>query len=109
MGVDSYSAFGARPTAECEGEDTGLHDQLKSAYVYDVSVCGIAVEYCVHETTVAALERGYKVTVLKDLCCSLNPGVTDTNAFEVMLLAGATLCSKTDELEEGEIAEEEDH
>ena len=55
--VEEYSAFGARNDAGCTvGQDVGD----------DVTVCGIASEYCVRESVLDLLEAGRHVTVLAD-------------------------------------------
>ena len=55
--VEEYSAFGARNDAgRTVGQDVGA----------DVTVCGIASEYCVRESVLDLLEAGRHVTVLAD-------------------------------------------
>ena len=55
--VEEYSAFGARNDAGCTvGQDVGD----------DVTVCGIASEYCVRESVLDLLKAGRHVTVLAD-------------------------------------------
>lgn len=55
--VEEYSAFFGRNTdGRCLGENTSSH----------IYVGGIALEYCVKETVLAFLEKGIRVTLLRD-------------------------------------------
>lgn len=54
--VEEYSSF-------CNPELDRYLEREKIGHVY---VCGLATEYCVKQTALDALKRGYRVTVLSD-------------------------------------------
>jgi nicotinamidase/pyrazinamidase len=56
--MDEYSAF----------DNPLLGAAIERAGVKEVEICGLARDYCVEATAEAARQRGYKVTVLEDLC-----------------------------------------
>ncbi len=81
----AYSGF--------EGKDpagTGLADWLRARGITDVDVCGIATDYCVRATTLDAVEEGFGVRLLSDLCAGVAPASSRT-ALEEMRTAGAVL------------------
>ena len=84
--VDSYSGFfdNGRRAA------TGLSNWLKSQTVSELSVCGLATDYCVKFTVLDALREGLRVTLLADACRGVNltPGDVD-RAIGEMKNAGA--------------------
>jgi nicotinamidase/pyrazinamidase len=60
--VDSYSGFydnGHR-------EDTGLAEYLRANSITQVSVCGVAADYCVKYTVLDALKEGFDTTLFWD-------------------------------------------
>ena len=59
---ETYSAF----------EDTDLADRLRSMGVTDTVVVGLATDYCVKHTALAAKEAGFGVTVVADGCRAVN-------------------------------------
>lgn len=70
--VDSYSAFfdnGRRRT-------TGLAGYLRARGVTDLTVCGLATDYCVRFTALDALDAGFEVTLALAACrgVELAPG-----------------------------------
>jgi nicotinamidase/pyrazinamidase len=77
---DCYSAF----------DETDLAQQLQSANVDEVLVGGLATDYCVKATVLAALEEGFSVKALKNAMrpVDLNPGDGE-KAIEEMRMAGA--------------------
>ena len=86
--VDSYSGFfdnGHRGS-------TGLSDWLRSRGVTEISVCGLATDYCVKFTVLDALREGFRVTLLADACRGVNLTPGDVGlAIEEMRLAGAVV------------------
>ena len=52
--MDTYSAFG------CPLEDTKLAETLKDKNVERVYVCGLAFDYCVGNTDLNAVEKGFE-------------------------------------------------
>lgn len=86
--IDSYSGFydNGRRAA------TGLADWLRERGVTEVSVAGLATDYCVKFTVLDALREGFKVRVLTQACRGVNltPGDVD-RALAEMQAAGAVL------------------
>jgi nicotinamidase/pyrazinamidase len=70
--IDSYSGFfdNARRKA------TGLGDYLKERGISDVSICGLATDYCVKFTALDSLWLGFATQLIEDGCrgVELNPG-----------------------------------
>lgn len=85
--VMSYSAFGS----------TNLAKELYKRKVVEVSVAGIATEYCVKETVLDALRYNFKVSILSDLIRSVDIHPEDSlRAIEEMVSAGASLMTSFD-------------
>ena len=61
-GRDAYSGF----------QETTLDRELKKRNIRKVFVAGLATDYCVKQTALDALKRGYEVTVLTDLVAAVN-------------------------------------
>ncbi|ORY83604.1 Isochorismatase-like protein [Protomyces lactucae-debilis] len=60
--VDSYSAF-----SDCLGiEETGLEQYLQEHNIRRILCVGIAEDYCVFETALAAGQRGFETAVLRE-------------------------------------------
>jgi nicotinamidase/pyrazinamidase len=70
--IDSYSGFfdNARRKA------TGLGDYLKERGATDVSICGLATDYCVKFTALDSLWLGFATQLIEDGCrgVELKPG-----------------------------------
>ena len=62
--IDSYSAFFENDRTT----PTGLHGYLQDLGVRNVTVAGLATDYCVHDSVVDAVELGYRVTLVEDGC-----------------------------------------
>jgi nicotinamidase/pyrazinamidase len=86
--VDSYSGLfdnGRR-------NSTGLAEYLQSRGVADVSVCGLATDYCVKFTALDAAREGFRVTLIEDACRGVNLQAPDVEAaVEEMRAAGITV------------------
>lgn len=83
--VNSYSGFfdnGQRNT-------TGLEDFLKEKGITEVSILGLATDYCVKATALDAVKLGFKTEVLLKGCRGVDftPGDVD-RAIEEMKTAG---------------------
>ena len=91
-GEDGYSAFSVRQPLSGERADTGLDGLLRHRGVGRVVVVGLATDYCVKETALDAVGRGYGVTVPTDLvrAVDLEPGDGD-RALREVAAAGAVL------------------
>ena len=84
-GRPAYSAF--------EGNTPGgaaLVDVLRKAKVRHIDIVGIATDHCIRATALDAIERGYTVTVLADLCVGVAPNTTIAAVAE-MSAAGVTI------------------
>ena len=84
---EGYSAF--------DGHTAGgqsLADDLRSHDIRRLFVGGIATDYCVKETVLDALTRGFRVTVLSDAITGIEAHPGDVQAaLDAMQAAGATL------------------
>jgi nicotinamidase/pyrazinamidase len=80
--TDCYSAF----------DETDLDLQLRRLGVNEVWVGGLATDYCVKNTVLDALRKGYKVKALKDAmrAVDVQPGDGE-RAIEEMKAAGAEI------------------
>jgi nicotinamidase/pyrazinamidase len=94
--IDSYSAFfdnGHR-------QKTALDDWLRAHAITEITVLGLATDYCVKFTVLDALKLGYQVNVITDGCRGVNLHAQDSaQAFMDMAAEGATLYTLADWLE----------
>ncbi len=86
--IDSYSGLhdnGHRAS-------TGMGEWLQAQGVLELSIAGVATDYCVKFTVLDALAEGFKVNVLTSACRGVNlqPGDVD-RALAEMQTAGATI------------------
>ncbi|MFV0406718.1 MAG: isochorismatase family protein [Propioniciclava sp.] len=65
----AYSGFEGRD----HRRDLGLADYLRAAGITQISVCGIATDYCVSATALDAAAAGFDTTVLMDLTAAVTP------------------------------------
>lgn len=63
-GEPAYSGFQGHSVRHLE---LSLDDYLRQYGISELDVCGIATDYCVAQTVLDALDRGYKVRVLSSL------------------------------------------
>ena len=84
--TDCYSAF----------DETDLAKQLHEHGVEEVLVGGLATDYCVKSTVIAAIDNGFKVKALKNAMrgVELKPGDSD-RAIEEMRAAGAEIMTRS--------------
>jgi nicotinamidase/pyrazinamidase len=84
--VDSYSGF----LDNDQKHETGLRAFLQQKGVDELTVVGLATDYCVKFTVNDACKFGFDVTVLKDGCRAVNLDAKDgERAFADMKSAGA--------------------
>ena len=85
--ADGYSAF----------DDTDLGSQLRKAGIQELVVGGLATDYCVKNTVLDAVDRGFRVKAVKDAMrpVELQPGDGE-RAIEEMRAAGAEIVSTDD-------------
>ena len=95
--LDSYSAL----FDDDHRRSTGLIEYLRERGVDEVSVLGLATDYCVRATVLDALQEGLRVQVVTDGCRGVNlqPG-DDQRALDAMRAAGAMLVTSNDVLHE---------
>ncbi len=66
--IDSYSAFFENDHVT----PTGLHGYLQERGVSDLTMVGLATDFCVRFSAVDAAKLGYKVTVRMDACRAID-------------------------------------
>ena len=71
--VDSYSALRNNWDPKGGRPPTGLTGYLKNRGAEEIFICGLALDFCVKWTAEDALHEGFQVTVIWDLCRSLDP------------------------------------
>jgi nicotinamidase/pyrazinamidase len=80
--TDCYSAF----------DETDLDDLLRKNNVNEVWVGGLATDYCVKETVLAAVNKGFRVKAISDAMRAVNLEPDDGDrAVEEMRRAGAEI------------------
>jgi nicotinamidase/pyrazinamidase len=85
---DSYSGFfdNQRKLA------TGLQDLLRQRGAKDLTIVGLATDYCVKATVLDACDLGFNVTVHAAACRAVNLSANDgANALAAMREAGAVI------------------
>ena len=86
-GIDSYSAF-----FENDHETpTGLEGYLRTRGATDLTMVGLATDFCVNFSAVDAAKLGFKVTVLMDLCRAIDLDGSLDAAKAGLTGAGVTL------------------
>ena len=89
---DSYSAFDGQLA-----DGHPLLQLLESLGVVQLYAGGLATDYCVKETVLAALRYGFTVTVLEDAIAGVDVSPGDSlQALTEMQAAGASLCKVRD-------------
>ena len=85
--IDSYSAF-----FENDHETpTGLHGYLQTRGIEQLTMVGLATDFCVNFSAVDAAKLGFKVDVREDLCRAIDLDGSLAKAREGMRAAGVTL------------------
>ena len=81
-------------------EVSELGNMLKARGIERILICGIATEYCVHDSTLGALKEGFDVYVITDAIKAINahPG-DEERALEDMKEHGAKLITSKDIVE----------
>ena len=85
--IDSYSAFFENDHTT----PTGLHGYLQTRGINDVTMVGLATDFCVNFSAVDASQLGYKVTVNTGLCRAIDFDGSLAAAHTGMEKAGVTL------------------
>ncbi len=87
--VDSYSAF-----LDVDGRhETGMRALLLDKGVRDITIVGLATDYCVKFSALDALRFGFRVTVLRQGCRPVNlyPGDGEAALREIAAAGGLVL------------------
>lgn len=87
---DSYSAFQDDGGHKTEMESILRHNGIEKVVLY-----GIATDYCVRATVIDALQAGFQVMVIEELCRGVAPD-TSRAALEEMKGAGALILETFD-------------
>lgn len=96
LAIDSYSAFFDNGHRHKTALDAWLHERG----IAEITVLGLATDYCVKFTVLDALALGYRVNVITDGCRGVNIQEQDSaHAFMSMAAEGATLYTLDDWLE----------
>ena len=85
--IDSYSAFFENDHTT----PTGLEGYLRTRGITDVTLVGLATDFCVNYSAVDAANLGFKVTVRTDLCRGIDFDGSLAAAIEGMKSAGVTV------------------
>ena len=85
---DSYSGF-----ADDGGHKTDLDHLLQKDGIKKLIVYGLATDYCVKATALDAIQAGYEVDLIIDLCRGVSPDTT-ASALEEMKDRGVTIVRK---------------
>ncbi len=85
--IDSYSAFFENDRAT----PTGLEGYLRTRGVTDLTMVGLATDFCVQYSTLDAARLGFAVTVRRDLCRAIDLDGSLAAATEAMQAASVRL------------------
>jgi len=86
--IDSYSTF----FDNAKLRSTGLGDYLREHEVKDVSICGLATDYCVKFSVLDSATLGLRSHVIEDACRGVNLRPDDSQkAIEEMRAVGALI------------------
>jgi nicotinamidase/pyrazinamidase len=76
-------------------DGTTLTEWLRDREVDGVEVCGIATDHCVRATAADALDAGFRVRVITDLCAGIDPASVE-HALADLAAAGAEITTTTE-------------
>ncbi|WP_120503145.1 bifunctional nicotinamidase/pyrazinamidase [Sulfitobacter mediterraneus] len=85
--IDSYSAFFENDHKTA----TGLEGYLRTRGITELTMVGLALDFCVNFSAVDAANLGFDVTVRRDLCRAIDLDGSLAAALEGMEKAGVTL------------------
>ena len=85
--IDSYSAFFEND----HKTPTGLEGYLRTRGVTNLTLVGLATDFCVNFSAIAAARLGFTVTVREDLCRAIDFDGSLAAARDQMRAAGVTL------------------
>lgn len=85
--IDSYSAFFENDRTT----PTGLDGYLRTRGIGNLTIAGLATDFCVNYSAVDAAKLGFNVTVRTDLCRAIDMDGSLAAALAGMKAAGVTL------------------
>lgn len=85
--IDSYSAFFEND----QSTPTGLEGYLRTRGITDLTMVGLATDFCVSFSAQDAAKLGFRVSVLRDLCRAIDLDGSLAAATKAMSAAGVTL------------------
>ena len=85
--IDSYSAFFEND----QSTPTGLKGYLDTRGIIQMTMVGLATDFCVHFSAVDAAQLGFDVTVRTDLCRAIDMDGSLSSAEKAMRTAGVKL------------------
>ncbi|WP_370228579.1 bifunctional nicotinamidase/pyrazinamidase [Cognatishimia sp.] len=85
--IDSYSAFFEND----QTTPTGLDGYLRTRGISDLTLVGLATDFCVNFSAVDAAKLGYQVAVRTDLCRAIDLDGSLAAAQDAMASAGVSL------------------
>lgn len=85
--IDSYSAFFEND----HSTPTGLEGYLRTRGITELTLVGLATDFCVNYSAVDAAKLGFQVTVRTDLCRGIDLGGSMAEALDGMTDAGVTI------------------
>jgi len=85
--VDSYSAFFENDRTT----PTGLEGYLRTRGIRNLTMAGLATDFCVNFSAVDAAKLGFNVTVRTDLCRAIDMDGSLAAALDHMKAAGVTI------------------
>ncbi|WP_420569161.1 bifunctional nicotinamidase/pyrazinamidase [Thalassovita sp.] len=88
--IDSYSAFFEND----QTTPTGLEGYLRTRGITDLTMVGLATDFCVNFSALDAARLGFKVTVRLDLCRAIDLDGSLGAALSAMKQAGVDLLSE---------------
>lgn len=88
--IDSYSAFFENDHTT----PTGLAGYLRERGIRDITLAGLATDYCVAYSALDAVAQGFATTVRLDACRGIDLGGSLDAMLSRMRQAGVTLASK---------------
>lgn len=86
-GIDSYSAFFEND----QTTPTGLEGYLRSRGLSELTMAGLATDFCVHFSAVDAARLGFDVSVVMDLCRAIDLDGSLAAAQAAMKSAGVRM------------------
>lgn len=85
--IDSYSAFFENDRAT----PTGLEGYLRTRGITDLTLVGLATDFCVNYSALDAAQLGFNVEIRMDLCRAIDLNGSLQSALESMSAAGVRI------------------